>query len=250
MSVLFKRVIELFIYPPGNLLGFVLLALVFRRKARLILSVGIFQLLLFSLPIVSESLIHSLESQHPPQAKLWEKQAIPEAIVVLGGGRNQRAWEYGGESVSIAELERLRYAATLHRETGVPILVTGGDPLGHGVSEAELMRDTLQREFNVPVRWLEENSHTTAQNAQLSDKILSESGVKSAWVVTHAWHMPRSLKAFEGLKVNYTPASHSYGIAVSSQDNGMQWIPQAKALVRSNVAFHEWLGIVWYHFNH
>lgn len=246
MNVLLKRVIELFIYPPGNLFGFLFLALIFRHKAKLILSIGVLQLLLFSMPVVSERLMHSLESQYPAKADLWEQGSLPEAIVVLGGGRNLGAWEYGGESVSMTELERLRYAATLHRGTGLPILVTGGDPLGEGLSEAELMRDTLNKEFNVPVRWLEENSHTTAQNAEFSDQILAKAGIQSAWLVTHAWHMPRSLMAFDDLKVNYYPASHSFGVAVPFQDNGVEWIPQAKALMRTNVALHEWLGIAWY----
>ena len=46
-----------------------------------------------------------------------------EAIVVLGAGRRKHAPEFGGDTVNRLALERLRYAARLARETGLPVLV-------------------------------------------------------------------------------------------------------------------------------
>jgi len=252
MDILLNRALEFLVYPPGNLLIFLLLAFFWRRKAGWFLSLAVIQTTLFSLPIVSEGLFNHLTQQHPPQAELWEQKPRPEAIIILGAGRNTRAWEYGGETGSMTELERLRYAALLHRKTGLPILVSGGAPLRDSQnqqrSEAELMRKTLKEAFNVPVRWLEEDSHTTWQNAQFSDKILQKAGIRSAWVVTQAWHMPRSLYTFERLNssIQYLPASTSFGAAIVWQDQGLKWLPQATALYRSQIALHEWLGLHWY----
>jgi uncharacterized SAM-binding protein YcdF (DUF218 family) len=245
--ILLHRTIEFLIYPPGNLLLFFIVGILFFRRSRLkpyLWFVAIAQLLLFSTPFVSNGLMNSLESQYPPQAQLWKSQKA-EAIVVLGGGRNDRAVEYGGITVSNAEMERLRYAALLHRETGVPILLTGGDPINSGISEAQLMAQVLKDEFNITARWIEGDSHTTWENAELSDVMLSADGIKTAWLVTHAWHMPRSLQVFNNRSVKYLPASHSYGVSAWDK-KWMLWMPQASALARSGVALHEWLGFVWY----
>src|SRR4051794_23933566 len=79
-----------------------------------------------------------------------------QAIVVLGGGRLKNAPEYAGQdSPSLVELARLRYGAKLHRETGLPLLVTGGTPDGSSESEAAVMARVLRDDFAVPVKWLE-----------------------------------------------------------------------------------------------
>ena len=224
-----------------------LLALVFYRYPTIkygLIGLGICQLILFSLPIVSNKLMASLESQYPPQEKLWETQRA-DAIVVLGASRNDRAVEFGGVTVGTAEIERLRYAALLHRKTGLPILLTGGDPINSGFSEAFLMKQVLKEEFNIEATWLEENSHTTWENAALSDAILTKAGVKKAWLVTHAWHMPRAMMVFKSTAIEYLPASHNHGIFIWDK-LWMGWVPQARSLGLSNTALHEWLGLLWY----
>ena len=245
--ILIHRTIEFLIYPPGNLVLFTLLGLAFYRYPLIkngFITLGIVQLIFFSLPIVSNQLMASLESQYPPQAKLWEVEQA-DAIVVLGASRNDRAAEFGGVTVGTAEMERLRYAALLHRETNLPILLTGGDPINSGFSEAFLMKQVLKEEFNIEARWLEENSHTTWENAELSDAILTKAGIKKAWLVTHAWHMPRSMMVFANKKVEYLPAPHNHGIFVWDK-LWMKWVPQARSLGLSNTAMHEWLGMFWY----
>jgi len=212
-----------------------------------LISLGLLQILIFSLPATSIWLMSKLEEQYPPQAELWLQQPLPEAIVVLGAGRNRFATEYeGSESTSLTGIERLRYAALLHRKTGLPILLSGGQPLPNTRSEAELMRDVLVDEFKVPVRWLEQDSHTTWQNAQFTDKILHTADIKSAWLVTQAWHMPRSMYVFQPGNVKYHAASVSFGAVIPWRDLYMKWVPQPNALSRSMIALHEWIGMLWY----
>ncbi len=211
-------------------------------------ALGILQIVIFSLPATANWLMGELEEQYPPQKAIWTQSKLPEAIVVLGAGRNRNAPEYGGESTSIVGIERLRYAALLHRKTGLPILLSGGQPLPGARSEAELMRDVLVDEFHVPVRWLEKNSHTTWQNAEFSNKILSQAGIQSAWLVTQAWHMPRSMMVFQTQSqgIHYQAASVSFGSIIPWSDLYMKWIPQPTALTRSMIALHEWIGLLWY----
>lgn len=249
-NALLNRTIEFLLLPPGQFILLLILALVWRKRRMLVCSLVFFALLqvfILSLPITASFLLGKLEAQHPPRFELWKQEPTPQAIVVLGSGRNQNVPEYrDGESTSLAGIERLRYAALLHRATGLPILVTGGSPQPGKRSEAELMQDILQDEFGVPVKWIETQSHTTWQNAQFTDEILAAEGIQSAWLVTQAWHMPRSLYSFRKRKVNYLPASVSYSGTIQWTDSYMKFIPQAASLMRSSLALHEWVGLLWY----
>jgi uncharacterized SAM-binding protein YcdF (DUF218 family) len=249
-NALINRTIEFLLLPPGQFILLALIAFIGRKRRMLacsLFALAVLQIFILSLPITSSWLLGQLEARYPPRFELWKQSQVPQAIVVLGSGRNQNVPEYtGGESTSLAGIERLRYAALLHRATGLPILVTGGSPQIGKRSEAELMRDVLQDEFRVPVKWLETESHTTWQNAQFSDDMLSAAGIESAWLVTQAWHMPRSLYSFKNRKVQYLPASVSYSGAIQWTDGYMKFIPQATALVRSSIALHEWIGLAWY----
>ena len=71
----------------------------------------------------------------PPPALAFERvkalraevQArAPVAIVVLGGGMEPYAPEYGVANLQHASLERLRYGIWLARETGAPVAFSGG----------------------------------------------------------------------------------------------------------------------------
>lgn len=249
--VLLQRTIEFLALPPGNLLLLLPLAFLLRQHQRLAISLitlSILQIIILSLPVVSNVLIGSLEHQYPVKDKLWEMENRPEAIVILGAGRNQNAPDYGGETTSLTGIERLRYAALLHRKTNLPILVSGGSPQAHKVSEAVLMQRILEQEFQVPVRWLETESHTTWQNAQYTHQILEKEGITSAWLITQAWHMPRSLNTFQHPTINYLPAPTSFGASIAWTDGILNWVPQATALQHSLIALHEYLGMWWYSF--
>ncbi|MBK8452903.1 MAG: YdcF family protein [Thiofilum sp.] len=251
MSILWVRSFEFLILPPGNLLLITLMALLlwlFKRPrlAVTLVVLGWLQIILLATPATSAWLLRDLQNRYPAQAELWKTTPLPEAIVVLGAGRNELASEYGGETSSNTGLERLRYAALLHRETQLPILISGGSPQPEKLSEAEMMRSVLENEFKVPVRWVETQSHTTLQNAEFTDQILANAEIKSAWLVTQSWHMPRSLLAFQKREVNYIPASCSFGGSIAWHYGLTNWTPQSSALERSVLALHEYFGLAWY----
>ena len=68
-------------------------------------------------------------------------------------------------------------APALHRETGLPLAVTGGVVFGDGAPEARLMERALQEDFGVDVRWVEEESRNTEQNAALTRRLLERDGM-------------------------------------------------------------------------
>jgi uncharacterized SAM-binding protein YcdF (DUF218 family) len=107
-----------------------------------------------------------------------------EAFVVLAAGRLANAPEYEGRDVPDSlTLARLRYAAKLHRETGLPVLVTGGGGR-EWESYAALMSRTLRNEFRILVRWIERQSSNTAENAEYSARILQQDGVQVIFLGT------------------------------------------------------------------
>jgi uncharacterized SAM-binding protein YcdF (DUF218 family) len=172
-----------------------------------------------------------------------------QAIVILGGGRRREAPEYGGQDVPLANvLERLRYAARLHRETGLPLLATGGTPEGAVESEAVLMARVLRDDFGMQPRWLEGRSDNTARNALYSAAMLRQAGISRVLLVTDALHMPRSRRVFSeaGLSVIAAPTNYLSRGSLQAVD----FIPGAPALRNSHYALHEWIGIVWYRLAH
>ncbi|WP_211451766.1 YdcF family protein [Collimonas antrihumi] len=172
-----------------------------------------------------------------------------QAIVILGMGKLANAPEYDGEDVaSYLTLARLRYGAKMHRQTGLPILVSGGMPDGSKMSEAAVMARSLREDFSTPVKWIEGASDDTEQNAKFSAAILAQAGVKKIILVTDALHMPRSQMMFArtGLEVVIAPT------VFFSRDRLtlLSFLPSGEGMRRSGYALHEWLGVFWYKARH
>lgn len=246
-SWLATNLVATFLLPPGNGLGLLLLAFLFRqRRPQLAMSLGLtggLLLLVLSLPVVGRALVQRLEAPPVVPEQVQEKAKGAGAIVVLGGGRYREAPEYGGDTVGNESLVRLRYAGQLQRQTGLPLLVTGGTPDGGEVSEAEAMARVLRDEFKVPVRWVEGESDNTRENALKTAALLKEAGVSRVLLVSHAWHLPRAALAFSraGLEVVPMPTLFQRGVPTA-----LDYLPQADGLRASRTALHEWLGRFWY----
>lgn len=230
--------------PPGLLLVILAVGLTLVRhrprtgRALLVAATGCLYLL--SMPLTGGALLRYWEGPVSNLATLPQAAAI----VVLGGGQYRQAPEYGDDTVGTMGLVRLRYAAALHRRSGLPILVSGGNPDGAAGSEARVMRETLEREFAVPVRWSETLSANTLENARNSRKILAAENIRHIVLVTHAWHMPRARLAFErsGFEVLAAPTAHTTRGPLTVLD----FLPDAGALLKSSLFFHETIGAVWY----
>ena len=245
MSWFLTNLISTILLPPLNLLLIAALGLwLWNRRpliARLLLTTSFILLWLLSTPYFAEALLHELEgAPHVPDTR----KPLADAIVVLGGGTYFRAPEYGEDTVNKDTLERLRFAAKLQRETGKPILVTGGMPLGNNRSEAEQMKEVLEQEFKVPVQWVEGASDNTLQNAMLSRKLLENAGIERIYLVTHAWHMPRAVLAFQAAGFQVIPAATGY--TTRYRTDLLAFVPNAYALRDSRIFMHELIGMFWY----
>jgi uncharacterized SAM-binding protein YcdF (DUF218 family) len=231
--------------PPGSLLLVAGYGLILSRRrprgGKALIGLAMLALYVLSTDYAADRLLQSLEPE--PRDPLADRRG--QAIIVLGGGKYYSAPEYGGaDTVKTHTLLRLRYAARLHHITGKPILVTGGSPEGSATSEATAMKIVLENEFKSPVTWTEDSSNTTLENARLSRRLLNTTGVRSIYLVTHAWHMPRAKLAFEhaGFKVIPAPTGFTTGYRLTVLD----FMPSAYALYKSSRFMHEVLGSIWY----
>lgn len=250
MDLLINYLFKSLLLPPGLflllfLLGWVLLW--FRPfLAKLVLGLSLVLGYVLSTPWLSHLLIERVQTI-PALTPEQAKHSGAGAIVVLSAGKYKQAPEYGGDTVEESTLIRLRYGAYLHRVTGLPILVTGGygfDPGASGPSLAHVMAATLKNDYGITDVWLEGESRTTGENALFSKKVLDKKGVKRILLVTHAWHMPRSVAIFKHVGLDVVPAPTRY---TTESDSGvLQFLPNSAAMETSYIALHELVGQVWY----
>jgi uncharacterized SAM-binding protein YcdF (DUF218 family) len=246
MSWFITNFIATFLLPPLSLLLLLALGIVLlnrRHKLAKALIFAVFGLLwVASTPYFAEEALHLLEAQTSP---LDIRGQNADAIVILGGGTYFHAPEYAGQdTIGDAALVRLRYGAKLQRETGKPILVTGGKPLGNSGSEAQQMRLSLEQDFRVPVHWTEDESDNTFENAHHSFHILQQAGIRKIYLVTHAWHMPRAAEVFRraGFEVIEAPTAFT----TRYRTDLLTFLPQAGSLYGSRIFMHEVIGLLWY----
>lgn len=237
--------IAAFLLPPLNLLlllGVGLLLLRRRPKTGKTLLVAGFSLLwLFSTPYLMESGMRWLESSAKPVSSFDHDAQV---IVVLGGSLYFKAPEYAGrDRVNFVTLERLSYGAKLRRETGLPVLVTGGAVNDH-LPEGELMRESMQEDFKTPVRWVEGRAINTFENARFSAEILEAEGISKIYLVTHAWHMRRAMSAYRNAGFEVIPAP--MGFTTRYQTDAFAFLPSVEALRHAYILTHEIAGMAWY----
>ncbi len=218
-----------------------------RRFAALVVFVAVGSLYAFSIWPVASVLEWGLY-EHPALSPQTDLSAAG-MIAVLGTGNHDNLLDYEGRITAGGPmLERLRHAASLHRRTRLPLLVTGGTTRPGSPAEAELMVRSLKNDFGIGVRFVESRSRNTAENAIYSAALLAEVGVTRIVLVTHAIHMFRAVDAFErqGLKVVPAPVVSR----VATDDNVpldiFAFLPSAGALSGSASAVHEYVGRLWY----
>ncbi len=246
MSVawLLKNLVSILLLPPANGLLLLCISGLYRRRrwALGVAALGTLLLFLQSLPPVAGWLMESLESRAGPVVQAADGAQV---IVILSGGLQREALEYGGDTAGARTLLRLRYGALLAHRFGLPVLVTGGRPDNATRTEAAAMAEILEREFFVNVRWQETQARDTAGNAALSAEILRAAGIERIVLVTQAFHMPRAVRLFRAAGLEVVPAPTHFTTAGHSPMTLLDLLPQIGALHNSYYALHEWLGIAW-----
>jgi uncharacterized SAM-binding protein YcdF (DUF218 family) len=212
------------------------------KKPKLGKFVAIFStalLWIFSAPALSVWLSNNLLTQYKPITAQELKANGVQAIVVLGGGV-ETGQPNGIQQLKPTALDRLRHGIELSRNTGIPLLITGGKGWGAEAgsgNEAEISRRVAGEAFHYQIQWTESDARDTKENAANSKQLLSNEGVSKIALVTHSWHMPRSLKAFQKVGFEVTPAP--LGFVADKKVDLISLLPNGGALNNTAAIFRE-----------
>lgn len=254
MLALTVTLLKTLLLPPALQLIMVVMATLlwsrYKIISRLLMFLAWGSLWVLSLPVVSVNLFSYLESPYLKQVEIDRDNALalPQAIVVLGGGRESNAPEYNGrDQVSHQSLWRLRYGARLAKHYQLPLIVSGGMVYPYEVdSEALLSAEILQQDFGLTDIWQEDQSRDTWQNAHNTARLLESKQLSKVFLVTHAYHMRRAEFAFQQAGIDAVPMPTGF-FSTANTEWLDAWLPRAKSLMGSRTALHEFLGLLYYH---
>lgn len=256
-----RRILEAAVFPPGGALILLALAVLLMgrrpRAGRVLAATACVVLWLSGTRGFGEVLLAPLEDAYPALTAQAVAEALagadpPRAIVVLGGGTQRDVREQPWQDKPRAHtLARLVHGAWLARESGLPMLLSGGRVFPDRPSEAEVMARVSREVLHVEPRWLEEASLDSLGNARESARILTADHVHSIVLVSTAAHLPRAVATFEaaGLKVLPAPTDFSGRAQASgpvSPVSWMDWMPSATGAEDVWYGLHEWTGMLWY----
>jgi len=238
---------------PSNLIGFVallgILLLLFRRRAAgtaFLLAAAILLVAIGWSPLGSLALL-ALEDRFPPP----DVSGPVTGIVVLGGEIDTDVSNERGTVALTDAAERLTKTAEFSRlYPDARIILSGGvnDLLDtNGMPEAALARDLLIQ-IGVPEGRIEveERSRNTCENAVESKAIAAPAPGEKWLLVTSAFHMPRAVACFRAADFPVVP----YPVDFLARRSALRGpAPSVAAgLYLTDIAAHEWLGLVAYHF--
>lgn len=241
-----KPYLTALVMPPTLPLLAVCVGLVLSKRRRrlgpILAWLGALSLWLLSANAPAVWLHKQLIPSYPSTHATALQQAHVQAIVILGGGV-ETGLPDGVTQLKRSALDRLRHGAELSRASGLPIMATGG--LGWGAkssseSEAQVTARVARDAFGLQVRWQESASRDTHENAQNAYKMLSEQGIQRIALVTHSWHMARSMQAFEQAGFQVTPAP--MGHPVNNHTRLLEWLPSSGGLETSHAVLRERLA--------
>jgi uncharacterized SAM-binding protein YcdF (DUF218 family) len=242
---LIKKTLTALILPPTSLILLAAAGFFLHKRGRRggmpLMWVALILLLGLSLPVVDGAL-NALVCDASPLDIRRAKEA--QAIVILSGGVRRNAVEYAGDAPGDLTLARVRYGAKLAKNTGLPVLVTGGRVFGRGQAEAEVMRNVLEQEFGIPVRWAELESRNTHENAVLTARILKQEGITRILLVTHGVDARRARREFVAAGLEPIVAPTVVPGQSLTLDSPTELLPNASSLHGSMLALYELLANV------
>jgi uncharacterized SAM-binding protein YcdF (DUF218 family) len=232
--------------PPTSLLVFIFIgALLIHSKTKLakrIIFISVTTIWLLSTNAFSVWLHNQVIPEYPLVTAKDLKEKSVQAIVVLGGGVVV-GLPGGDQQMSKTSLERLRLGAQLVRQSGLPLVFSGGSGWGakdSSVAEADVAEKVLQDAFGIKLNYKESSSRDTQENAVSTWALLSKQGIQRIALVTHSTHMPRASAEFKKLGFDVTLAA--MGQPTDGSEPVLRWMPGASNLELSQSVLRELLA--------
>lgn len=225
LGFILKKLISIAIMPLSItlfilFLGIVLLYLNKIRISKIILTLGIFTLCLFSYNPVANTLINNLEKQYP------QLENIPEGvehILLLGGDFESRAWE-------VLKL--------YNKNKNLKIITSGYEgvfEIPEAIRSANILLELGIVKENIIIH---SKPKDTREEAIAMKNLLQD---KPFILVTAAYHMPRAMALFqkEGTKPIAAPAGFL------EKKKKFFSFPYMVNLEKTTIAIHEYIGLLW-----
>lgn len=236
-----KKIFSRFFFPLSLIIELLIIGLVWPKKGKRFLIAGVVLLYLFSFDPFAQLILWPLERQYAVIPESAIRKEIKWVVVLGGGSRSNRSLS-PADRLGDASLKRLLEGIRLYR--GLPkarLILSGGD-YRRLSSDAQNMRQ-VALQFGLPASRLvlEASSWDTIDEVRFLKKELGQSPF---YLVTSACHMPRSMAMFEkaGTKPVAAPTDFQ---AVWEPLRVTEFFPQAGALMNTERAFYEYLGLLW-----
>lgn len=232
MFIFLSKLIPLLIYPIGLTTLLLLAALIFnkhRKFSRGLVVAAFLLLFLAGNRMVSNSVARALEWRYLPPVNA----PAPDVIVVLGGGTEPLLTPRATVELNAAG-DRMFYAAQVYKQyPDAKVLLSGGDIDFLDQSSSTPAEDmaAILGAFGVPesALLLQGESQNTYEDALFSCALVKEQGFESVWLVTSAFHMPRSVKVFEKQGCPVTAAPTDFTVTQVSWEK--LWRPSFEEFV-------------------
>ena len=251
LAFLFKKVVACTLYPLSLCLITLVVGLFFigftrkQRIGKVIVSLGVGVLLIFSLGFVSTTLLESLESEYAPLTNFQGLDGI-KWIVVLGGGHTSDSKLPANERLSDSSLARLVEGIRIHNNLEDSKLILSGGAVFDPVPEAKTMADAaLLLGVDRAAILLESDSKDTEDQARNISNLSIFSRTEKFILVTSASHMPRSVALFRKYGMHPIPAPADFLVKKRTSFNPRSLFPSPSALQNMERVFHEHLGMLW-----
>ncbi|MDA2935677.1 YdcF family protein [Patescibacteria group bacterium AH-259-L05] len=228
--MLFKLV-QQFIVPSVFVGVFILIGLIVwkQKLGKILLITGFILYYLFSLSPIADLLLYPLENKY---SIVTEKNInSADTIVLLLGGKE-------GNVLRASEILRLHSLA----DNPLEIIISGSRPLNPEINEAEKVKIFL-KDRGIPENniLLEDTSRTTKESAYYVKEMVNN---KPFFLVTSAYHMPRSMYIFEKAGTLPIPAPTDFKVEFIYAITDI--FPNAENLRKTDIAFHEYIGMLYY----
>ena len=242
-----QKLFDSLITPPGLIIIILFICILFIWKKReklkfltILLIITTIFLYLLSTNLGSNLFVIPIENKFPPNDTY-----IGDAIVILSGGSFNTP---AGDQIGPTSLLRTNKGFQVYKETGKPIIVTGGNVLGKSEKTlAEIMKETLIS-WGVPSEQiiLENNAKTTEENAEFSYEICNKNGWMNIDLVTSALHMKRSYDTFDKYDFKIINPIPSNYYAEYGRISFVDFLPSSSSLQANSSAIHEFIGQIYY----
>ena len=227
---LFKNLIV-----PGSfsfalvLMGVFLILFKKKKKGKYLAFAGLLVYYLFSITPVADFAIRNLESDFTPLSQDLMDEA--DTIVVLSGG---------AKADVLRSSEVLRISTLKDHKS--KLIISGTQEIANKETRSLVETFFISRGIPAEMIYIEDQSRNTRENArQIAERV----GDEPFFLVTSGYHMKRAIMEFEKLGTNPIAAPTDFRAKKNSYVIS-DYIPNSENLRKSDLAIHEYFGILYY----